>query len=154
MLPVQEGAPSAIAPYFVQYVIQYLKQSEELKGKFDNYSAEDIVYRGGLRIYTTIDLTMQQQAEDAINGILNRDGDPTAALCAVDPKYRRDQGHGGREGLQRTAVQHRRAGREAARFGLQGLRAHRRPVQRHLPQQDLRLQPGTPWNSRTAPSGR
>ncbi len=86
VLPVQEGAPSAVAPYFVQYVIQYLKQSEELKGKFDSYSAEDIVYRGGLRIHTTIDLAMQRQAEEAINGILNREGDPAAALCAVDPR--------------------------------------------------------------------
>jgi penicillin-binding protein 1A len=86
VLPVEEGAPSTIAPYFVEYVINYLKQSEELKGKFDNYSAEDIIYRGGLRIYTTVDLSAQQCAEDSINNILNQPGDPTGALCAVDPR--------------------------------------------------------------------
>lgn len=86
VLPVEEGAPSTVAPYFVQYVINYLKQSQDLKGKFDNYSAEDIIYRGGLRIYTTIDLGAQQCAEDSINKILNQPGDPTGALCAVDPR--------------------------------------------------------------------
>ena len=85
VLPVAEGAPSAIAPYFVEYVINYLKSSEELKEKFDNYTAEDIIYRGGLRIYTTIDLSAQACAENAIDSILNQPGDPTAALCAVEP---------------------------------------------------------------------
>jgi penicillin-binding protein 1A len=85
VMPVEESAPSVIAPYFVEYVKNYLKQSEELKSKFDNYSAEDIIYRGGLRIYTTLDLNLQQLAENAIDSILNREGDPTAALCAVEP---------------------------------------------------------------------
>jgi len=85
VLPMEESAPSQIAPYFVEYVKNYLKQSEALKSKFDNYSAEDIIYRGGLRIYTTLDLRLQELAENAISKILNREGDPTAALCAVEP---------------------------------------------------------------------
>ncbi len=84
--PVEESAPSPMAPYFVEYVKNYLKQSEALKSKFDNYSAEDIIYRGGLRIHTTLDLRLQELAEAAIEKILNREGDPAAALCAVDPR--------------------------------------------------------------------
>lgn len=84
--PVEESALSTIAPYFVEYVVQYLKQNQELREKFDNYSAEDIIYRGGLRIYTTLDLNMQRYAEQAINSTLNLPTDPTAALCAIDPR--------------------------------------------------------------------
>ncbi len=84
--PIPEESPSSIAPYFVEYVIQYLKQNQDLKSKFDNYSNEDIIYRGGLRVYTTIDLNLQRLAEEAANSTLYLPTDPTAALCAIDPR--------------------------------------------------------------------
>jgi len=46
-------------PYFTTYVIK------DLYSRYD----EDLLYRGGLRIYTTVDLKLQQQAE----AILRRD---------------------------------------------------------------------------------
>ncbi len=46
-------------PYFTTYVIK------ELYSRYD----EDLLYRGGLRIYTTVDLKLQEQAES----ILRRD---------------------------------------------------------------------------------
>jgi len=43
------------APYFVDYILQYL---------LDKYGEEQ-VYGGGLKVYTTLDLSMQQMAEEA-----------------------------------------------------------------------------------------
>jgi penicillin-binding protein 1A len=64
------------APYFVEY----------LKAQLVELYGEDAVYRGGLRVTTTIDLKMQAAAEKAIAGQLNRKTDPSAALVALDPK--------------------------------------------------------------------
>jgi len=63
------------APYFVAWITQQL---------IDMYGA-DMVYKGGLQVRTTIDMTMQAAAEDAITSILNEDGDPSTALVAIDP---------------------------------------------------------------------
>ncbi len=68
-------APS-IAPYFVEHVKLAL---------IEKYGA-NMVYRGGLRIYTTLDMNMQKSAEAAVFGTLNEAGDPEAALVAIDPK--------------------------------------------------------------------
>lgn len=65
-----------IAPYFVEHV---------KLGLIEKYGA-NMVYRGGMRIYTTLDLKMQANAEKAIFGTLNEPGDPEAALVAIDPK--------------------------------------------------------------------
>lgn len=72
--PIQK--PVSIAPYFVEYVKQ------ELLKKYD----ENVVFKGGLRVYTTIDLKMQKHAEAAAWNILNRPGDPAVALTAIEPK--------------------------------------------------------------------
>lgn len=88
--PIPEEAPSPTAPYFVEYVKKYLYNvfaaDADLRAKFGNLSPDDIIFRGGLRVYTTIDLNLQKYAEDAINSTLNQPGDPSAALCAVDPR--------------------------------------------------------------------
>ncbi|RJP27438.1 MAG: PBP1A family penicillin-binding protein [Actinobacteria bacterium] len=88
--PIPEEAPSPTAPYFVEYVKQYLYNvfaaDPDLRAKFGDLSPDDIIFRGGLRVHTTIDLNLQKYAEDAINSTLNQEGDPSAALCAVDPR--------------------------------------------------------------------
>ncbi|MCE5202962.1 MAG: PBP1A family penicillin-binding protein [Actinomycetia bacterium] len=66
---------SSQAPYFVEYIKQLLT---------DTYGA-DMVYRGGLRVKTTLDLGMQKAAEKSIADALDREGDPSASLVAVDP---------------------------------------------------------------------
>ncbi len=66
---------SAVAPYFVEYLKTLL---------VDEYG-EDAVYRGGLTVTTTLDLTMQLAAEKAVAKNLNRKTDPSAALVAIDP---------------------------------------------------------------------
>ena len=88
--PIPEESPSAIAPYFVEYVKKYLYNlfagDQDLRARFGDLSPDDIIFRGGLRVYTTIDLNMQKYAEEAIASTLNKPGDPAAALCAVEPR--------------------------------------------------------------------
>ena len=77
--PIALAAPeptNAKAPYFVEWVKQTL---------VDMYGP-DAVYKGGLRVKTTVDLTMQAAAESAIAAVLDRENDPSAALVATDPR--------------------------------------------------------------------
>lgn len=67
---------SGVAPYFVEYVKSQLTEE---------YGSE-VVFRGGLRVQTTLDIRMQNAAEQAIAESLNQEGDPSAALVALDPK--------------------------------------------------------------------
>ena len=65
------------APYFMAMVKDYL---------INNYG-ERMVFQGGLRIYTTLDLKLQEAANQAYNnGTQNWDPDLQAALVAVDAK--------------------------------------------------------------------
>jgi penicillin-binding protein 1A len=45
---------------------------------------EDVLYGGGLRIYTTLDFDMQRAAWDAVTSTLDQPTDPDAALVAVN----------------------------------------------------------------------
>jgi len=67
---------SRIAPYFIDYVKQRLYEK-----KFTDYD----VFKGGLRIYTTLDTDMQEKAEDAIKTIFPEDPGPSYSLISVDP---------------------------------------------------------------------
>jgi len=67
---------SHAAPYFVEWVKQSL---------IDSYGP-DAVFKGGLRVKTTIDPAMQAAAESAIASVLDRPEDPSAAIVAIDPK--------------------------------------------------------------------
>ncbi|MFZ2757088.1 MAG: PBP1A family penicillin-binding protein [Atopobiaceae bacterium] len=64
-------------PYFTDYVKQLLLEDFDQK----------TVFQGGLKVYTTLDPTDQQAAEDACNKQLESIGDDSleAALVAVDP---------------------------------------------------------------------
>ena len=59
------------APYFVSYIL-----FDHLLPKYGS----DLVYRGGLRIYTTIDLDIQHAAEESIQGLKSE-----GAIVALDP---------------------------------------------------------------------
>ena len=45
----------------------------------------DRLYTGGLKIYTTLDLKMQEEAENAIGSVLTETEDPQAALVSMTP---------------------------------------------------------------------
>jgi penicillin-binding protein 1A len=61
--------------YFIAYVRQKL---------FDIYG-EDRVLRGGLRVYTTLDPKLQDEAFHSVYDTLSADGDPSGALVSLDP---------------------------------------------------------------------
>ncbi len=63
------------APYFVAHVKKVLQ---------DEYGTA-LVFKGGLRVYTTLDTKMQTIAEDSVRSVLNQKNDPDAALVAIDP---------------------------------------------------------------------
>jgi penicillin-binding protein 1A len=64
--------------YFVEYVRQRLLRQYD----------ERTILKGGLRVQTTLDLRLQSYAFDAVGGVLNRPGDPDAAVVTLD-----DSGH-------------------------------------------------------------
>ncbi|MGH9283787.1 MAG: transglycosylase domain-containing protein, partial [Acidimicrobiales bacterium] len=66
--------PDKGTQYFVEYV---RRQLETQYGK-------TALYSGGLRVKTTLDLTLQAHAYDAVYGYLDRADDPAGALVAVD----------------------------------------------------------------------
>src|SRR5207244_1470065 len=47
---------------------------------------ENLLYRGGLRIHTTLDPALQRDAEKAIRQILIERTDPYAAMTVIDPR--------------------------------------------------------------------
>jgi penicillin-binding protein 1A len=62
--------------YFFDYVKEQLIQRYGL----------ETVRKGGLRIYTTIDLGKQQAARDAMKGQLPFTDDPSSAIVSIDPR--------------------------------------------------------------------
>lgn len=81
LAPQQEISSDNSPHYFIDYVIQDL---------IDRYGA-DKVYKEGLKIYTTIDMDLQRQAESAMQLLPNYYTDangiaqPQGALVAIDP---------------------------------------------------------------------
>ncbi|MEY2453514.1 MAG: penicillin-binding protein [Acidimicrobiaceae bacterium] len=73
--------------YFRDYVVQQLKQ---------HGFSEAELFGGGLRVYTTLDLGMQQAAWDAVTSTLTPD-DPSAALVSLDPDGHVKAMFGGRD---------------------------------------------------------
>lgn len=61
--------------YFFEYVRQLL---------IERYGRA-MVDRGGLKVYTTIDLHMQELAHKAISEVLNEPEDPSAAIVTINP---------------------------------------------------------------------
>src|SRR3954470_13517931 len=63
-------------PYFFDYVSELLIEKYGL----------NTYRRGGLRVFTTIDPSLQQAARSAITTRLNQPGDPSSAIVAIDPR--------------------------------------------------------------------
>lgn len=71
-------------PYFVEVVkAQILDDPRFGDTRQERASA---LFSAGLRIETTVDLEMQEAAQSAVEAILNRKGDPDAALASIDAK--------------------------------------------------------------------
>jgi penicillin-binding protein 1A len=72
----EEAQVRSEAAYFMEHVRLDLKASYGL----------DVLYRGGLRIRTTLDMDWQRAAERSIHSYLPDPKDPEAALVAIDPR--------------------------------------------------------------------
>ena len=57
---------------------------EAVRRQIAEQYGEDVLYGGGLRIYTTLDFDMQRAAWEAVTSTLDQPTDPDAALVAVD----------------------------------------------------------------------
>jgi penicillin-binding protein 1A len=64
------------APYFCDYI----------KNKIRQQYGDQLAFRGGLRIYTTIDLKLQNEAERTFMRLTEADSGPSAALACIDPR--------------------------------------------------------------------
>jgi penicillin-binding protein 1A len=78
--PVQLGPFSPYTKVQEPYVVDYVKQ--QLITMFGS----DTVFKGGLRVETTINPAYQKLAATSIASVLNQPGDPSAALVSLDPK--------------------------------------------------------------------
>jgi len=65
----------AQAPYFVEYI----------KAQVIEKFGSELVFRGGIRINTTLDIRLQRAAEEAVTKHLAQQDGPSAALVALDP---------------------------------------------------------------------
>lgn len=68
------SAASTRSPYFVEWI------KEQLVREY----GETMVYRGGLRVRTTLDPAAQTAAEKAVQ-VLDREDDPSAAIVSIKP---------------------------------------------------------------------
>lgn len=74
VLPIKKEQTRA--PYFVQYV------KDQLIAKY----GANVVFKGGLRVYTTLDLKLQAKAENAAWTTMNKPGDPEVGIVSLEPK--------------------------------------------------------------------
>jgi penicillin-binding protein 1A len=77
--PIQLAPSSPYTAVREPYVVDYVKQ--QLVAMF----GQDAVFKGGLRVQTTIDPAFQALATKSISAVLNQSGDPSAALVSIQP---------------------------------------------------------------------
>jgi membrane peptidoglycan carboxypeptidase len=71
-------------PYFIQFLKSWFVSNPAFgQTRTDR---ENLLYQGGLRIYTTIDPTMQRYAQEAVNGVLLYKKDPYGAMTVIEPR--------------------------------------------------------------------
>ncbi|HET9443324.1 MAG TPA: transglycosylase domain-containing protein [Acidimicrobiales bacterium] len=73
--------------YFVDHVLR------EVVRRY----GEEMAFRGGLRVRTTLDLALQEEAYDAVYKTLDREDDPAGALVSIDDQGRVRAMVGGRD---------------------------------------------------------
>lgn len=73
---VKERGDIGFAPFFIEYVKQ------DLIKKY----GPNAVFKGGLRVFTTLKPGYQKSAEEAVKSTLNRANDPSASLVSIESK--------------------------------------------------------------------
>ena len=81
MKPTSERYP---APYFIERVKRFILDDPRFGST--PKARRDLLFAGGLKIHTTLDMKRQARAEDAVAKVLSEpDRDPEAALVALEP---------------------------------------------------------------------
>ncbi len=91
MISQQQAADAKRATLGVRQNTYYSAKRENY---FFDYVKEQLIERygvttvrkGGLKVYTTIDLNLQREARNAMEGVLNESGDPSSAIVSIDPR--------------------------------------------------------------------
>ena len=75
-----------LAPYFIDYVQRLVTYHPSFRvlGKTVAQRTQEL-FKGGLKIHTTVDLEIQAAAEAAVDSVMTFDSDPHASIVAVDP---------------------------------------------------------------------
>jgi len=79
-LKLRRSAEPESGVYQAAYFVAHVKK--ELQQRYPR----SVVFKGGLRVYTTLDTRLQKYAENAVKQNLNRPGDPDTALVSIDPR--------------------------------------------------------------------
>ena len=77
-----EGDQRAVERSDAAYFMEWLRKEYLYTDRFYG----DDLYQAGLKIYTTLDLEMQAQAEAAVAGVLGEENDPQSALVSMTPR--------------------------------------------------------------------
>src|SRR5919197_1315390 len=123
LIPAQVGVKAMQRPLGVKQNSYYTAKRESYffdYGKqelIDRYGA-NTVRKGGLKVYTTVDLDLQKAARKAIAGQLYEPGDPASAIVSIDPRtgYIRAMASSGKYGKNKfnyAAQGHRQPGSTA-----------------------------------------
>jgi penicillin-binding protein 1A len=83
-LDLRPGSGRYIAPYFVNYVKRWFLSNPRFGATYQQ--RYNLLFKGGLRIQTTIDPKLQRDAEYAVNQILTYPSDPYGAMTVIDPR--------------------------------------------------------------------
>src|SRR3712207_9348718 len=91
MIAPPAAAPAKEKPLGVEGSRYYTARRESyffdyVKQRLINREGIDKVRKGGLKIYTTIDLKMQRKAREAISSVLSFPNAPKSAIVTVDPR--------------------------------------------------------------------
>ena len=75
------------AAYFMDYIQRLITYDPRFEAVGETRQQRiKRLFQGGLRIHTTVDMKMQEAAEDAAEEVLPYDSDPAASVVAIDPK--------------------------------------------------------------------
>ena len=70
--------------HFVEYVKDQILNSRTFGFTYEE--RYNLLFKGGLRIHTTLDPRMQRAAMSAVKGVLSQPSDPYGGLTAIDPR--------------------------------------------------------------------
>lgn len=103
-----QGAPLVFDPATTADYPEYATFVEKVRREVQAQLGDDAFERGGLRITTTLDRSMQRDAEQSVSEVLYAPGDPSAAVVSVEPQSGAVRAIVGQDGSFNLALDARR----------------------------------------------